>query len=511
MNPSIPANQLVNVIPSVLGAGGNPLSPNSVFLTEDPSIPIGTVQGFGSLAAVQSWFGANAPESVLAAIYFAGFLGTRSLPSVLYFAQYNVAAVAGYLRGGSTAGMTLTQLQALTGTLTVVIDAVSHVSAAINLSGATSFSNAAALIQTGLDGGTPSSTATVTYDSLRQAFLITSSTTGASSAVAYPTTGTLATGLLLTAATGATLSHGAVAAVPATLMNTIVAVNQNWVTFLLVTDPDAGGEPATVKLQFAAWVSTQSPAGNERFCFLGWDADLTPSTSNPAAGSFGAAVAAAGYNGVCVIWDQTAGQKAAGIAGITACLDTTQTNGRITYAYKNVPGLVADVTSETAANNLLANGYNFYGSYATANDQFTFFQPGSVSGTWDWLDEYIDQILMNSAFQLALLELLTNINSIPYNNRGYALLRSALQDPIDQFLNFGAIQAGVPLSSAQAAEVNTAAGVKIDNILETQGYYLQIIPATAQVRGGRTSPPMTFWYTDGGSIQKIQLASIDVQ
>jgi hypothetical protein len=78
-------------------------------------------------------------------------------------------------------------------------------------------------------------------------------------------------------------------------------------------------------------------------------------------------------------------------------------------------------------------------------------------------------------------------------------------------LNFGAFSGGVTLSAAQAAEVNYAAGVKIDAILSTRGWYLQILAGTAQVRAARTSPPMTFWYTDAGSVQKLNLVSVEIQ
>lgn len=510
MTPAIPVSQLLSSTPSVLGAGGNPLSPNSVFMTNDPSIPYGTVQAFPNATAVENWFGPEANETALANAYFDGYVGATSLPSVLYFAQFNPAAISGYVRGGSLAATTLNAIKALSGTITIALDGVSTVSEAINLSAATSFSNAAALIQTALQGGTPNNTATVTYDSLRQAFVITSSTTGGSSSVAFPTTNSLTTGLLLTAATGAVEAAGAAAGVPSTVMNLVVAQQQNWVTFLTTFDPDAGGEPPTVKLEFAAWANTNSPAGAERFTYLGWDSDLAPSTGT-AAGSFGALIAAGSFNGTCVIWDQQNGIIAALIAGTTACIDTTEEQGRIDYAYRQGAGISPQVTSATVANNLIANGYNFYGQYSEASNSFNWFQQGTVSGAWLFLDEYIDQILMNSDFRLALAEYQTQAKSTPYNTRGYTKLRSVLGDPIQKYLNFGAIQPNVPLSQSQAAQVNTAAGVAIDGILSTVGWYLQILPASANTRGNRGSPPITFWYTDGGSIQKINMASIDVQ
>jgi hypothetical protein len=100
---------------------------------------------------------------------------------------------------------------------------------------------------------------------------------------------------------------------------------------------------------------------------------------------------------------------------------------------------------------------------------------------------------------------------VPYNDQGYAQVEGALADPINAAVNFGTIRSNVPLSSAQAAEVNTAAGAKIDTILSTRGWYLQILPAAPTTRSGRGSPPMTLWYTDGGSIQSINLAAIEIQ
>jgi len=575
---SIPASQLVSVVPSVLGTGGNPLSLNAVFLTEDTSIPIGEAQAFASYQDVANWFGANAQESVLANVYFLGFTGANKLPGTLYFYQYNDAAVAAYLRSGSLAGVSLTTLQSYTGTLISSIDGRTVTSASINLSSATSFSNAAALLQTGLQTtgnvfngtGTVTNTSTtltinstvsgqlhvgdtvvgtdipadttiasfgtytvlagtgtvilsqaatgdagpetvtvtalptVTYDSLRAAFVITSPTTGVNSSVGFAT-GTLATNLKFTSATGAVQSIGAAAATPASAMNGVVASTQNWATFTTVWEPDTA-----TKLEFAAWVSGVSAAGQERFAYSGWDSDASPSAGS-APNSFGGEVITADYNGVMPVWDQTSGTKGAFLCGYAASIDWTERQGRATAAYKNQAGLVPDVTNATIASNLESNGYNFYGTYGTANDEFTFLQPGSMPGVWKWIDDYINQIWLNNAFQLALMSLLASAKSIPYNTQGYALIRAAMLDPINQAVNNGVIQPGIPLSASQAQQVNTAAGLVISNTLSQVGWYLQILQADAITRGNRGSPPITFWYTDGGSIQKINLASIDIQ
>lgn len=495
---SIPASALVAGQPSVVGTGGSPLSLNAIFLTQDTSVPIGTFMGFPSLQAVQNWFGANSPEAGRASKYFGSFIGADQIPGTLYFVQYNTAAASGYLRGLGLAGTALTAIQALSGTLTLTIDGVSTVSAAINLSAATSFSNAAALIQTGVQGGTPTNTATVTYDSVRAAFVVTSPTAGVNSAIGFPTVDSLATGLGLTLAAGAVQSPGAAIAVPAVLMASIVNQLQNWFTFTNVAEP-----ADNIKLAFAAWVNTQ----NARYKYVQSDSNVAP-TEGTAAMSFGALTDT--YVGVVPIYDPTGGDLAAFECGVTASINYQEPNGRITFAFKGQAGLTVSVTDETTAENLIGNGYNFYGQYATANQQFQFYQPGQISGAWLWDDSYTDQVLLNNDVQLSNVELLATVKSIPYNQVGYSLIRSAFAGPIATAVAFGSIVAGVDLSPAQIAEVNQAAGVKIDSFLFSVGYFLQILDPGSTIRGQRGSPVITLWYVDGESVQKINFSSVDI-
>lgn len=580
---SIPASQLVNVVPGVLGAGGNPLSLNSLFLTENAAVPIDAdvgylVLSFPTLEAVQDFFGPSSDEANVAAIYFSGFNNATTLPGLLYFARFNDTAVGAYLRGGSMAGVTLAQLQAFSGTLVVSIDGRVVTTPSINLASATSFSNAAALIQAGLqtagtvfsgtgtiddgaggagntltissvasgtlhlgdivNGGvspaaitafltgtggigtytvggaaqdfnpggalTVTTAATAAYDSQRAAFTINSSTTGVDSTLDSFATGTLAANLKLQAAQGAVLSQGAAIATPAVVLADVVNQTQNWALFMTLEEYDTA-----TKVLFADWANTS----NQRYAFVGWDTEVAP-TQGAAPAAF--APLTESYNGRIAVWGLTgvtgARAKAAFICGLTAAINFDETNGRVTYAYKSQSGLTPDVTDAVVANNLLENGYNFYGSYATANDQFQFLQNGQISGAWNWIDPYVNQIKLNSDLQLAFITLLNQVKSIPYVTRGYDMLRAAALGPINAALNFGSIVAGVTLSASQRVQVNTAANSpNVADVLQSRGWYLQILDADPVIRGQRGSPPMTLWYTDGGSIQKINLASIDVQ
>jgi len=391
--------------------------------------------------------------------------------------------------------------------MTVAIDGSNVSAASLNLSAATSLSNAATLLGTalGLSGGQVCS-----YNSQLGQFQITSGTTGANSSVGVATG---LGGVTLGFSTGASVSPGSAAMTEAGAMNSVTAITQNWAPFMTVWEPNLAS-----KQNFAAWTVAQ----NLRYMYVAWDSDVNAITANNTT-SFGPLMNALGDSGVVPIGGDTAVATALGVTlaslvathaafvcGTTAAINFSQTNGRITYAGKGQAGLQYAVNNVTSATNLQANGYNFYGTYATANATFTQFQPGSTPGVWKWIDSYINQIYMNSQFQLAGMNLLSNTNSIPFNTAGYQTVRDTYTPVATQMLNFGAIRQNVALSAAQTNNVNNQAGVNIAPTLETEGWYLQIVPATSQVRGTRGPLQVNFWYMDGGSVQKMNIASIDV-
>lgn len=490
---SIPASEIVQVVPGVIAAGGSALDLNGLILTHDTAVPIGAIQSFATARDVQRFFGPTSTEASLANVYFNGFDNSTRKPGNLLFAQYTAAPVSAYLRGGSMATATLADLQALSGVLTVTVDGVAKTSGNIDLSTATSFSNAAAAIEaafTSLD-------ATCAYDAQRAAFVITSASEGPASSVSHGS-GTIAAGLKLTQGSGAVLSQGAAAGVPAVTMGQITDLVQNWAAFMTTFEPDTDG-----KVAFSAWTSAQG----DRYAYVGWDTDVT-ATQQGNTSNWAAIVSANEYSGTVPVYQDP--HHAAFVLGVIASLDFARTNGRATLAFKGQSGLAYSVTDATTAQTLIDNGYNFYGDYATSNDRFRFLYPGQISGNWKWVDTYVNQIWLNAAFQQALMSLLTQVNAVPYNIDGYTMIDAACLDPINAAVNFGAIRAGVALSSQQKAQVNSMAGVDISDTLQTRGWYLQIKDATPQVREARGTPPMSFWYMDGGSVQKINLASLAI-
>lgn len=497
MMSTIPFSQVVNVVPSVLSAGGEAVDLNGLILTQNSLAPYNSILTFSSATGVQAYFGASSTEAAIANVYFAGFNNCTTLPGTLYFTRYPETAIASWLMGGSLATMTLGTLQALTGTLSITVNGVVKTSGTINLSSATSFSNAATIIQSAFT----SPNFTVSYSSQTSGFIFTNTTTGASSTMSYAATGALATSLMLTQATGATSSQGADIAVPATFMANILTVNQNWATFMTAWESLIAEKEA-----FAQWSSSVSP----RYLYVCQDSDSNILVASSTA-TFGDYLQANNLIGTLPIYgDYT---HSAFVCGFAASLNFTQLNGRSTLDFKSQSGLLPWATNSTQYAAILSNGYNVYGAWGSnnpANNQ-NWFGPGSVSGKWIWADTYLNQIWLNANLQLAMVNLLTQVGAVPYNAQGNGLIYAAAQDPINAAINFGAIKTGINVSAAQAAEIQYATGVNAAPTIAAQGYYLQILSATAQTRAARQSPPITLYYQDGEAVQQITLASIAIQ
>jgi len=491
---AIPLRKDVQINPGVLPAGGSAVDLNGLILTDSAYAPVGAVVTFTAKEDVASYFGSQSTEYSMAAIYFAGYDNSTKTPGTLLFSRFNSEAVAAFLRSGSMAKVTLDQLKLMSGVLTLTVDGTVVTSSSIDLSSVTSFAAAADAIESGIGASV-----TVTYDTTQKAFIITSATTGAASTISYAT-GTLATGLKLSSSTGAILSQGAGAAVVTDTMTAVLDKSQDWALFTTAFD-------ATTEqhLAFSSWVNSE----NFRFGYVAHALEDNAKVSGSTETLAYQIVTANDYaNAVLVYGDEL---KAASVLGYAATLDFDRQEGRVPFKFRSVSGLSADVTNSADYDALIANGYNFYGAYTANNYSTTYWADGTITGDFKWLDSFCFQIWLNANLAQDAIELFQSNRSIPYNARGKAIIEASFADTIAQGVLFGGIRTGVTLSSAQQSEITNAVGTDISASLLAKGYYLYIADSNATQRAERTSPSMTFWYCDGGCVQKITLASIEVQ
>ena len=570
VSPSIPASQLVNVIPGVLSPGGLGKSLTGLILSNAQRVPVGTAISFPSAQAVGTYFGFTAPEYFAALVYFAGPDNSQIKPASLLFFEYDpLGKQSAYLRGGSVATLGLAGLQALTpGTIQTVIDGVTTTSSSINLSGATSLSNAASIIQTAIGQqacsftasitttvmtvtGTPTGTLAVgqivTGTGVSAGTVISSLGTGTGGAGTYnifpsqTVSSTTMQGGLVTVAydsigggfqinsgyQGATVSTAAYAPTSSAMLT---ALNLTQATGAIISQGDNINTPAQImasvisqtsnwggfctitqgtvaqETAFAAWTSGQ----NGQFFYAPWINDITVVSPNPTT-SLPYAVQANSYSGTIVCYAPVNTYlMSAFVLGWAASINFGQTNGRLNLTFRTQAGLAPDVTNGTYAAQLILNGCNFYGAYGTSASIVNSFQNGSISGPFLWADSFVNQINLNNNLQVALLSLLSTLGNIPYNDQGYGYIDEACSGPIAQAINFGSIRPGVTLTPVQAAEINALAGQPVDLIVSSRGWYLSVQPASPQVRAARQSPPIDLFYCDGQSVQQLNLFSEEV-
>lgn len=488
MLPSIPASNIVNIMPSVIGTGGDSLDLNTVVLCDTGIYPL---YQYASAKAVGDVFGTESDQYKFAQCYFSGYSGATSFPSALFFARYNTADASAKLIGASMKSVELDDLKKVSGDLNVTIDGVNK-TCSLNLSVATSFSNAAELLNTSLGVG-------VEFNTQLQAFIFPSGTNGATSSISYAA-GAVADALKLSESTGAIVDNATVVDTADTIMQKVTSYTLNFAAITTI----GNAFNLDIKKAIAKWNSKQ----NNRYWFVAYDLEPTALIANNT-NCFGQWLEENAISGTTAIYGTL---EQAGLAcGFAASINFRETNGRATMEFKRQSGIAASVTELQDATALESNGYAYYGAWATANERFIFFRNTKVSGDFEWIDAYLNQVYFNAQLQLAFMNMLINYKAIPYNAEGRAIHRAAAQDPINEMLNFGGIQSGVNLSEAQTTQINHEAGFDAAREINAKGYCLLIQDAAAQVRGKRQSLPLKLWYTDGGSVHTVNLASINVQ
>lgn len=493
----IPVDTYVTVNPGVIAAGGNDIAINGLFIGQNPLIPSGQITEFNSAEAVSDWFGSAAYETKLANVYFNGFDNCTKYPSALYFLPYVTDNRAAWARGASLRGMTLEALKAITGTLSVTIGAEVYIAEEVNLSAATSFTDAATTLTSNLN---LAEKASVTWDALSSRFTITTTATGAEATISQ-ITGTAAKALGFATAI---LSQGAVPESLTDAMNYAKVNNMNWAMFATVEQLE--NEENT---ELAIWVNNQKKG----YGFVMSDNDPNAELANNEA-CFGFQAMDAKWDGVVCVYDANENPTLkAFILGTCASINWDALNGRIDLAYKSQSGLTVTCRDGQTAQNLINNGYSYYGAVAGRgrNNTDAFFYNGNMPGSYSRLAMFVNQIWLNNQLKWAVLKMMRAMNSIPYNSEGYTLIRAACLDPINAAINNGVIRNGVLLSEAQKAQIVAAIGFDISNELYSQGWYLQITEATAAIRARRASPVINFYYCDGGSIEQITIASFVVE
>lgn len=490
----IPASYIVKVVPRLIAAGGTDLEFNGLILTKNQTIPAPALcEEFTSAEAVGEYFGIGSAEYAAAVQYFCGYNNSFRKPARLFFGSRIDAARGAFIRSGSMTDADLAALIAISDGAMVFNSGGSPTTiTGVDLTSCTSFSDIATALTTKLT----STGFSAAFSSVQNAFTLTDSVTGTSSTVDYagaPTSGTnLATALKLTQARGAVLSQGVNTLSVAGNLNYIRRASQNWVTFTTLWSA-----VDSVHLDAAAWASAQGVD----YLYVGWSTDAALAAGT--AGNIAEQIANANYGASAMVYGPK--ESAIFVLGMIASIDWERWQGVISTAFKHADGLAPAVDSEATAAILDGLRVNYIGKFATRNDNFTFFYSGAMFGDYRWIDSYVNAIWLKNVIQLSCMAGLTSVGRVPYNERGYTLIRAWLQDPLNRAIKNGAIDAGMVLSESQKAQATIEAGRDISSELWLNGYYVQVSDAGAAVRVNRDSPNIAIWYTYSGSVNRLNI------
>lgn len=491
---SIPAKFIIELSPRTITGGSADLETNGMVLTSTYLLPTtNPATAFVSASAVAAVFGAASPEAEFAQQYFTGLTNQQKAPSALVIGLNMQTALGAWIQSAPVTAE-LSALQKISdGALTITINGSPVEATGIDLSGAQSLSEVATTVAAKLTGTKGA------YNSDLNAFIFTTEQTGATATIGYATAGSggtdLSTLLGLTQTAGAVLSQGTAAMTVAQNLNAIMAATANWSQF---TTLDEVTDRETAEA-YAAWADA-----DDDFVYLFWSTDSKMTNTQTQASTIAAALQNT-YNCTVMLYTLSNAAAAAALA-YPATIKWDQEQGMKVLFGKSATGVPASVTDEQIASTLDALNVSYVGQFATRNADFVFFNRGAASSSmYGFYDTLIGMIWLRSKIQRACMDGFNSVNRVPYNAKGYTMIKAWISDPIRSAKTVGVIDTGVALSDAQIAQITQEVGEDISVALSTNGYFLQVTDPEANVRAERGTPEMSLFYAYAGSVQKIAM------
>lgn len=433
MTPSLPVSRIVavSVLLTPKGAQAQSLSNMLLLGTSTVIDPVERYRSYATLAEVAADFGTVAQEYLAASKWF----GQAPQPTELLIGRWVNAASSGGLRGAtlSTAQQSMTNWNAITtGAFKIAKNGAAAADVTgLNFSAAANLNAVAAIIQAaaGMAG------TTVVWNSNYQRFEITSTTTGATSAISFlqaPASGTDISALLggTVASSGAYVFQGQVAETALSvvaLMDGMIGQQFYGVNIPSAVNADhlaVAGYIEGADNKHTYWLTTQE-AGV-----------LVAATTTDIAYQ----MKALGYKRTFVQYSSSDANASISAAARILTTDFRGNNTVITLKFKQQPGVVAESLNTTQANSAAAKNANIFVNYnnGTAIIQEGVMADGTftdiVTGT-DWLAVTIQNALYNLLY--------TSTTKIPQTDQGMQLLTTECERVCGQGVINGLLAPGV--------------------------------------------------------------------
>ena len=439
------------------------------------------IRSYVDLESVAADFGTSAPEYLAASLYF----GQSPRPQQLMIGRWLRTSTAGLVNGGilNASEQLLTNFTSVTnGSFKVTVNGSEQSVTGVNLSAVTNLNGVATAINAILTG------ATIAWDGSR--FTVTSNTSGASSTVGYlsaAATGTdISAKLKLTSALALAPVPGFDPETPVECAAALANQSGQWygLSFAAATMPTA--EQTIAVAAFIEGASISRIFGvtetDTRVLDASYTSDLASQLKDLS------------YKRTCV---QYSANKYAicSMIGRAFSVNFSANRSTITLMYKQEPGVVAALLTETQAQTLKAKRCNVFVKYM--NDT-AIIQYGVMSGQ-AYFDEIHGLDWFSDALQTAEYNLLYQSKTkIPQTDAGQNQLVNVASGVCQEAINNGLIAPGQWNADGFG---QLARGDYLN-----EGFYIYTQPMAAQdqsIREQRIAPPIQIALKLAGAIHEI--------
>ena len=442
---------------------------------------------YTTLDAVATDFGTSSNEYLAAALYF----GQSPRPAQMMVGRWIDSATSGFVNGGilNTAEQALANFTAINaGSFVVTIDgAAPTVITGLNFSAALNLNNVATGITTALAGD-----AICLWDGSR--FRITSTTTGAASSVSFLSNHNLgqpvAALLKLTAALANPLVPGYVAEEPVDAIATVSNMSGMWYGSMFAEDLTDSQHLAV----------SQLIEGLDLSRLYGVTITNTSVLDAVVTNDLGSQLKALSRLRTVALYSPNP-LAVASLFGRAFSVNFAANRSTLTLMYKQMPGIVAELLTETQALTLKDKRVNVYAAYQ--NDT-AILQYGVMSGQ-AYFDEVHGLDWFKDALQTALYNLLYQSKTkIPQTDAGANQLVTVAANVCNEAVNNGLVAPG-------QWNADGFGQLERSQFLDS-GFYIYMPPMALQdqsIREQRIAPPMQIALKLAGAIHEID-AIVDV-
>lgn len=449
---------------------------------------------YSSIEGVATDFGTSAPEYLAAALFF----GQNPQPATCMVGRWLRVATSGFLECGiltPTQQMISNWTSITTGAFKVAIDGgpLTAVSSC-DFSAQSNLNGVASVITTRLAAA--SLGATCTWDG--SSFIITSTSTGTSSAVGFlasPASGAdISAQLKGTSGTAIGQTPGYAAEQPVDCVSALANLSTAWYGLMFSASTQPTDDQSIAVSAFVEALDITRLYGVTTI-----DANTLSSGSTS---DLAYRMQQAAYLQSLIQYCSSNTYAVASLFGRGSSVDFTQPDSTITLMFKQEPGVSPEDLTQTQADVLATKRCNVFVEYV--NDT-AILQYGVVSGS-AFIDEIWGLDWLQNALQTAGYNLLyTSPTKIPQTDPGVNQIVNSLDQVLDQAVSNGLVAPGVWTAPLEFGQLKTGQYLKT-------GYYVYAQPVALQSqsdREARKAPPIQIAIKLAGAIQSMDVV-VDV-